>query len=170
MAFFWQIGRMEEHDSRACGCAALLTGGGIHAVLHKKRNCSKKFVTIDNRVKSITVNAVNTVNKSTVNRIYFTRYFFSRMADQNFRERVFFAIGQKETENRKRQIPEKHPKYTKKGLNGPIINIDIFAISYFSQMEFKSRKSRKIVAREKYTVYSTGYSFFKHLKNFCPSN
>ena len=31
----------------------------------------------------------------TVNRIYFARYYCSRMADQNFRERVFFANGQK---------------------------------------------------------------------------
>ena len=31
----------------------------------------------------------------TVNRIYFARYYCSRMANQNFRERVFFANGQK---------------------------------------------------------------------------
>ena len=34
------------------------------------------------------------------------------------------------------------------------MNMEIFAIVYFSRMEFKSRKSRKIVAREKYPVYS----------------
>ena len=35
-----------------------------------------------------------------------------------------------------------------------IINIEIFAIVYFSRMKFKSRKSRTIVAREIYPVYS----------------
>ena len=35
-----------------------------------------------------------------------------------------------------------------------IINVEIFAIVYFSRMEFKSRKSRTIVAREIYPVYS----------------
>ena len=34
------------------------------------------------------------------------------------------------------------------------MNIEIFAIVYFSRMEFKSRKSRTIVAREIYPVYS----------------
>ena len=33
--------------------------------------------------------------ESTVNRVYFARYYCSRMANQNFRERVFFANGQK---------------------------------------------------------------------------
>ena len=31
----------------------------------------------------------------TVDRVYFARYYCSRMANQNFRERVFFANGQK---------------------------------------------------------------------------
>ena len=35
-----------------------------------------------------------------------------------------------------------------------IINVEILAIVYFSRMEFKSRKSRTIVAREIYPVYS----------------
>ena len=46
------------------------------------------------------------------------------------------------------KIHEKGPKTVK------IINIEIFAIVYFSRMEFKSRKSRTIVAREIYPVYS----------------
>ena len=80
------------------------------------------------------------------------------MANQNFRERVFFANGQKAVTTE----DSKHPKNTQNTFvhkKGPkrvkIINIEIFAILYFSRMEFKSRKSRKIDAQEKtrFTVY-----------------
>ena len=40
------------------------------------------------------------------------------------------------------------------GSNSNFGGIEYFASVYFSRMEFKSRKSRKIVAREKYPVYS----------------
>ena len=54
---------------------------------------------------------------TTVERVYFERIYFSRMANQHFRDHVFFANGQKAvtTVDRRRQIGlhEKHPKYTK---------------------------------------------------------
>ena len=50
-----------------------------------------------------------------------------------------------------RKTPKIHEKGSKMV---KIINVEIFAIVYFSRMEFKSRKSRTIVAREIYPVYS----------------
>ena len=74
----------------------------------------------------------------TVECVYFARIYCSRMANQNWA---------KSSDDRRRQIPEKHSKYTKKGLKTvKIINIEIFAIMYLWRMEFKSRK---IDTREK---------------------
>ena len=50
-----------------------------------------------------------------------------------------------------RKTPKIHEKGSKMV---KIINVEILAIVYFSRMEFKSRKSRTIVAREIYPVYS----------------
>ena len=47
----------------------------------------------------------------TVDRVYFARYYCSRMANQNFRERVFFANGRKAVTTE----DGKYPKNMKKG-------------------------------------------------------
>ena len=73
---------------------------------------------------------------------------FSRMGEKQWR--------QKTANTRKTpKIHEKWPKTVK------IINIEIFAILYFLQMEFKSRKSQKIDAREKNT-----FTFLKSYISF----
>ena len=50
----------------------------------------------------------------TVDQVYFARYYCSRMADQNFRERVFFANGRKAVTTEDGKYP-KTPKIHKKG-------------------------------------------------------
>ena len=63
----------------------------------------------------------------TVERVYFARIYCSRMANQNFREHVFFANGRKAVTTE----DCKYPKNTQNTRKGPktvkIINIVFFA-------------------------------------------
>ena len=73
--------------------------------------------------------------------------YFSRIDEKQWRRKT--------AKTRKTpKIQEKGPKTVK------MINIEIFAILYFPQMEFKLRKSWKIDPREKNTFYSIMYYVF----------